>query len=631
MKVAGGLVKHLGLQMYSGATSSLSELVSNAWDAMATSVMIGIPCDRPLEPTDTIIVMDDGHGMTWEDCQKKFLVIGRDRRIEEGDLSEEHKDLPKRKVMSRKGLGKLAGFGIANIIEVKTIRNGEITHFSMSFRDIDKNQEDLSRYQPKMFSDDGQKTDEDSGTEVKLSELKITRAIPTTYFKKSLTRRFAVLSDPNFSVFLNDIEIEKKELEFEFRFPPDSGEWAQEDIEGAGSIKYWLGFTENSIKDDDARGIVVFCRGKLAQLPWTFDLPGGGYSSFGVQYLTGEVQADFLDATEGKDLIATDRGSVRWDEAPADALKSWGQKKLKETLTKWGKERTLKKHSRPIVKKYLLLGDKLPGKQRKIFYQYVSKLTSIPQLEKDDEILDELVKFGYNALTNQSFMEVIKQLNSIDDKGLDSVNELLSDWSVLEVITAAQIVKGRVEVINLFDRMIRSGAKEVPDLHDYLKKYPWLINQSWDTLDDERRMDLVIQEHFKVEPTELPDGKKRLDFFCKGSSGRLFIVEIKRADFKCTSPKELRQLEDYVDYMRSRERQNKDSEDRSRTVDGVLVAGDFSSNLTEIITRLNKDGFIVKRWTDLLNAAEKAHKEYFKLVRDRAPQDDPRIEELGEI
>ena len=50
MKVAGGLVKHLGLQMYSGAVPALAELVSNSWDAMAESVVIDIPFTRALEP-----------------------------------------------------------------------------------------------------------------------------------------------------------------------------------------------------------------------------------------------------------------------------------------------------------------------------------------------------------------------------------------------------------------------------------------------------------------------------------------------------------------------------------------------------------------------------------------------------
>lgn len=90
MMVAGSLVKHLGLQMYSGAVPSLAELISNAYDAMAQEVNLSIPFDRPVTDGDEIVVEDDGHGMRWDDCEYRYLVIGRDRRKDDGDFSEEY-------------------------------------------------------------------------------------------------------------------------------------------------------------------------------------------------------------------------------------------------------------------------------------------------------------------------------------------------------------------------------------------------------------------------------------------------------------------------------------------------------------------------------------------------------------
>ena len=51
MTVAGQLFKHLGLQMYSGAVPAISELISNAYDAMAKNVWITIPTGRPIQQT----------------------------------------------------------------------------------------------------------------------------------------------------------------------------------------------------------------------------------------------------------------------------------------------------------------------------------------------------------------------------------------------------------------------------------------------------------------------------------------------------------------------------------------------------------------------------------------------------
>ena len=87
MKFAGGLVKHLGLQMYSGAVPAIAELVANAWDAEAANVRITIPLDQPLEANSVIEVTDDGQGMSFGDCDNKYLVLGRNRRAEEGNYS----------------------------------------------------------------------------------------------------------------------------------------------------------------------------------------------------------------------------------------------------------------------------------------------------------------------------------------------------------------------------------------------------------------------------------------------------------------------------------------------------------------------------------------------------------------
>src|SRR5438067_481689 len=88
MKYAGGLIKHLGLQMYSGAVPAIAELVKNSYDANASEVDITIPFDEPWGPSSSIKVMDSGHGMRFSDCDNKYLVLGRDRREEEGDRVE---------------------------------------------------------------------------------------------------------------------------------------------------------------------------------------------------------------------------------------------------------------------------------------------------------------------------------------------------------------------------------------------------------------------------------------------------------------------------------------------------------------------------------------------------------------
>lgn len=172
MRYAGGMFKHLGLQMYGGAVPAIAELVANAWDADARRVEITIPLGSSITSDTVIEVVDDGIGMTFEEINESYLVLGRDRR------SEGHGESPSRRsVMGRKGIGKLAGFGIAQTIKVETKRNHHLTAFKMDFQEMLK-ESSSSPYEPTIIYD-GPDTDAvitgDHGTRISLSDLQIKR------------------------------------------------------------------------------------------------------------------------------------------------------------------------------------------------------------------------------------------------------------------------------------------------------------------------------------------------------------------------------------------------------------------------------------------------------------------------
>jgi len=110
-------IEHLGIKMYATLPPVLSELIANAHDVDAHNVRI-ILMDTFSEKK--IIVEDDGYGMSFEEINNKFLRIGRDRRKEEN----KQKTPEGRLIIGKKGLGKLAFFGIAEEIEIETIKQG---------------------------------------------------------------------------------------------------------------------------------------------------------------------------------------------------------------------------------------------------------------------------------------------------------------------------------------------------------------------------------------------------------------------------------------------------------------------------------------------------------------------------
>lgn len=630
MSFAGGLIKHLGLQMYSGPVPAIAELIANAWDAMASNVKVTLPADRQFKSTDEIIVEDDGHGMSYDDANEKYLVVGRERRSQEGDLSQSYKGLPRRKVMSRKGIGKLAGFGIASKVEVRTVKDGKITHFLMDFNDMTSGGKYIKEYEPKLLTDNGKSSTEKPGTRVVLKDLKVSKSIEEKSFRASMARRFAILSDPKFSVLFNGSKIKKEEMDLQFRYPVKIGAWNSEKVDNAGQIKWWIGFTEKPIPTEEARGIVVFARGKLAQAPWFFDISGGAYGQHGMQYMTGEVQADFLDKTNGEDLIATDRASVLWDDNPtATALKEWGQTKIKQLLKEWAERRQKTKTERPEIQKYLQYGSRLPDRERQIFSEFVYKITSIPQIDEDKEILDELVKFGYNALTNSHFMDVIKQINGASPTDVQKMVDVLHEWDIIEAITAGQQVKGRVEIITKFEQMIKKGVPEKPDMQDYMMTHPWLLNPIWAPLKHEKSLDTILEKEFKIKKTGAKGARKRLDYFCLAATYQWEVVELKRPGLK-VGRKELEQIQSYVTFLREHAKKTTHGDLKVDHIAGMLVYSDIEDGLGAMIDLLKNAGIQVLTWDDLLRRTKSLHEEFLATVKGRAPEDDPRIEALDD-
>jgi len=159
-------IKHLGLRMYSTLSPALAEIISNAYDADAANVTVHLS-EKNGSPSE-IRVVDDGIGLSFEEINEKFLVIGRDRREDEGDNpSPKYERLP----TGKKGLGKLALFGLANTITVLTRQGGKQSEFILDWDDLNAAKGNYRPLATKLNED----TEETDGTVITQTRLKILR------------------------------------------------------------------------------------------------------------------------------------------------------------------------------------------------------------------------------------------------------------------------------------------------------------------------------------------------------------------------------------------------------------------------------------------------------------------------
>ena len=103
------VLNHLGRNLYRSFTTVIGEAISNAWDAEADNVWIYIN-----KEADTLVIKDDGYGMSRDDFQNKFLKIGYSKRKAYGQSSSKKE----RPYIGRKGIGKLALLSCSEKISV---------------------------------------------------------------------------------------------------------------------------------------------------------------------------------------------------------------------------------------------------------------------------------------------------------------------------------------------------------------------------------------------------------------------------------------------------------------------------------------------------------------------------------
>lgn len=389
LKFDPNTIEDLGVKMYSQLPQALAELVANAYDADAENVYIKLYDQDP--SSKKIVVTDDGFGMSFQEINHKFLRIGRRRRIEDGF----NRKTPKGRVITgRKGLGKLALFGIGKNITIETSKNGDAksTRFILNWDEIIKGGE--SSYKP--HTSFIEKTDSSvHGTSIVLSELSRVSSFDLYSTAISLSKMFNCF-DKDFKVHMqkND-EDPIIELSRDLRYQGIKHEfcWNVEDIvhkiksdyahksELKGKI---VSSAEGKTMPHQLRGITLYANGRLVNTPGFFGL---GETPHAFSYLSGWIDADFLD--EGKeDVIATDRQSIRWDLPEPEKLQEFLQKIVRYVEKAWLEGRQAKKRQANTTKAGVDLAkwySTLPNQDVKDKIEgIVNKISENPNLDSDE-------------------------------------------------------------------------------------------------------------------------------------------------------------------------------------------------------------------------------------------------------
>lgn len=669
-KVAPHIVEDLGLNLYTNLPRVLVEFVANAYDADSPHARILLDkdavdkartvmrkeyelekakmdgTDGPLEPLASrtlpepcrIVIEDEGCGMSREDLDTKFLVAGRRRRKEEPEAND--RSAEGRLLMGRKGLGKLAGFGVAKRIEVITRKKGQThaTRIVMEYDEIVKHRSTHQIVIPDDELPDGGGF-EQSGTRVILSQLLYDPMKSRSQTIGNVIAEHFQFIDPNdFAIELNGKQVQPLQLQHAYAWPePErpTEEFVEKTIlcedGGSRTFAYRLRFTEEGAALPAARrGIRVYSHDRLASSSSLLIADTNMHGFRMTDYLDGVVHADFIDEEEA-DYISTDRQSLRWESPLLSNLHEFLSDEIKTACAKYQK---LRDDVAPgIVKDDPFTATEIEKcefskRDRRMALRLgVILKDSCKQGVKDPAYKEKLPIF----LRSIGHGNILSAISQLADQPLPDINKLAVEIARLTADEFDQFIsyaKIRLKAISGFRKIVAAvDFKDKENEHiiqETFEKSPWMIDPTYTqflTADDafdilfaRLAKDLGIGKHASEDASK---NEKRPDLvFLLGSKSldRLVIVELKSANL----PLQSKHLDQLMGYMRISKQWLVDNGRPNVTIEGHLI-GSFASSSSRVEgvlalrQRIDEAGpgspWAVRTYGEILSDTEAAHRE----------------------
>lgn len=654
MRLSRLTVDKLGVKLYDRASAVVAELIANSYDADAETVEVTLPVGTALATKDdkgdvsaagySVTVNDDGHGMTPDEAQQYFLAVGADRRnrATAGSKSREKK----RPVMGRKGIGKLAPFGICKRIEVRSAGGPKtdggylVSHFILDFDEIVKDEEG----EVPIKSGDLDRTWSDSrGTTVILTDFLPKRVPGKDIFTRQVARRFALAKD-DFSITVHDSRTSES---FDIpKFQVEVNDATKIDVKGRPvaydgkslPVTGWLAFGKKAIRDEEEAGVRIYARGKIVATTRDFEQPAGFTGEFTMRsYLVGEIHAEWLDEDGGDDLVRTDRQGILWDSDYGEALRAWGATLVKEIAKKSAGPR---RDSKTTI---FLKNSNLEKRAKERFGENKAVLDAVMDFGKkigglaqedeleDKEYVDDLVDIVLLVGPHQALIKSFQAISKLEDKTIDQLVPLFTHTRTAELASYAQIAQERVEAIDELREVIDKTDVAEADLQRLIARAPWLIRPDWSVISENQSLKTFRNQfttfwkktHGEDIEIAIAYEKKRPDFTLVHLGRQLHIVELKKPGHEFADEDYLR-LQNYILAFTEFFEQHADiasSFPDGWIIDLVADGVKIKDPTRQIAFKAAVSGGQVARrsWYDFLHAATTALAEFLD-VHDKAQQ-----------
>lgn len=434
---------------------ALTELVANAWDAGASLVDLTIPAVRD----GTLIVKDDGHGMSAAQFRGRWMKLGYDRLKHQSanvEFPPDRKDW-RRRAYGRNGVGRHGLLCFADTYLVETWRGGKGTTSVIGTQSAEN---------PFRIESETPFLRTGSGT---ILSVVVNRHLPDPdHIREILSARF--LHDPQFVVRVNGQSV---------ALADQSGliERAMLEIPGCPSAEAFVVDSTRTAKSTLYQGVAFWVNGRLVGTPgWVVGSEAvvDGRARFAKRYSivvkaddgwTGELEPDWSRFRAG---------------GKTDALFAEVRRYAQEMLSKLSATMVEESSEEVLVRKREQFRELTPLGRMEVASFTQELVKAVPTIQQD--ALSAAVQAVMNLEKARGGAALLEKLTRLDESDIEGLDRLLGQWTVRDALSVLDEIDHRLAVVAAIEKLCGDPATdELHTLHPLVTKARWLFGPEFDS------------------------------------------------------------------------------------------------------------------------------------------------------
>jgi Histidine kinase-, DNA gyrase B-, and HSP90-like ATPase len=434
---------------------ALTELVANAWDAGASLVDIIIPTVR----NGTLVVEDDGHGMSSTQFKGRWMKLSYDRVKHQGQNVEfpKERDSWRRRAYGRNGVGRHGMLCFADEYAVETWREGKGSKFVVSTH---------SSETPFKIASETAFLKTGHGTRL---SVEVDRHLPDAEkIGQILSARF--LHDPQFVVRVNGHSISLSEQ-------PGLIEQKTLRVTEDLTVEAYVVDSARAAKSTLYQGIAFWINGRLVGTP---------------SWIVGNTVV-----LDGRGRLAKRYSIVikAGDEWIREIEPDWSRFKNTEVVTELNS--AVCRYSLEIFERVSdsfvdESSEDVLVRNREQFRELstlgrIEVATFTQELVKrnpaiNTETLSAAVQAVINLEKSRSGAALLEKLTKLDESDLEGLDRLLGQWTVRDALSVLDEIDHRLAVIVAIEKLCGDpSTDELHTLHPLVTQARWIFGPEFDS------------------------------------------------------------------------------------------------------------------------------------------------------